>query len=112
MIELAARFRGLADAIDAGDITTDYRSADQNAERRTSERPPPRNLDEEVELRFTYHAVTGDQSARFIVIRAIAKELARAITRWCPPSRERELALTALDTVVMWANAAIARREA
>lgn len=66
----------------------------------------------ELDARFTYHAPRGDQQTRFIVIRAIAKELGRAITRWCPPSRERELALTALDTVVMWANAAIARREA
>lgn len=73
--------------------------------------PKPVSATEELEARFTYHPPRGNQSARYVVIRAIAKELGRAITRWCPPSRERELALTALDTVVMWANAAIARRE-
>jgi len=44
-------------------------------------------------------------------IREKAKELAYLITQECPPSRERSVALTELETSVFWANAAIARNE-
>ena len=66
---------------------------------------------EEIEVRFTYHPAFGDQAARYIAIREAAKELALLITNLTPDSREQSLALTALEEVVMWANAGIARRE-
>lgn len=61
--------------------------------------------------RFTYHPPTGDQPQRYEQIRAAGLDLACLLDRLCPPSRERSLALTNLEQVVMWANAAIARNE-
>ncbi len=60
---------------------------------------------------FTYHAPKDDQPARYVELRANAKELAELMTAMCPPSRELSLALTNLEQAVMWANAAIARNE-
>lgn len=65
----------------------------------------------EIDNRFTYHPPHGDQPQRFEAMRAKAKDLAEHIVENTPESREQSLALTALDEVVMWANAAIARRE-
>ena len=62
--------------------------------------------------RFTYHAPHGDQSLRYQELRAKALEFAELIVTMCPSSPERSTALTGLDAVVMFANAAIARHEA
>ena len=60
---------------------------------------------------FKYHAPKGDQQQRYEEIRAKAKELAITINECTPASREQSLAFTALEEVVMQANAAIARNE-
>jgi hypothetical protein len=60
---------------------------------------------------FTYHAPRPDQPARYTAVRDKAKELAELLVQTCPPSRELSVALTELETAVMWANAAIARNE-
>jgi hypothetical protein len=60
---------------------------------------------------FTYHAPKEDQLPRYASIRAMAKTYAFNLLRNCPPSRERSLALTALEESVMWGNASIARNE-
>lgn len=65
--------------------------------------------DQEIENRFTYHAPTGDQPQRYEQLRAKAKELAFLIRDLCPDSRERSVAMTDLESCVMWANASIAR---
>ncbi len=65
----------------------------------------------EVETRFTYHAPKEGQPEKYQEIRQRAKELACLIVLMTPESREQSVALTKLDEVVMWANAAIARRE-
>jgi hypothetical protein len=65
---------------------------------------------EELDNRFSYHAPKGDQPERYTKIRAKAKELAELIVELCPESREQSLAITRLEEVSMWANAAIARR--
>lgn len=65
----------------------------------------------ELDIRFTYHAPVRDQAARYEGMRAAAKQLAEHIVTVTPESREQSLALTALDEVVFYANAAIARRE-
>lgn len=44
-------------------------------------------------------------------MRDTAKELAALYLEICPESRERSVALTDLETSVMWANASIARNE-
>lgn len=66
---------------------------------------------QELTDRFTYHAPKDDQPERFVRIRQQALQFAELIAHYTPVSREQSLALTALEEVVMWANAAIARRE-
>lgn len=59
---------------------------------------------------FTYHPPTGEEQVqRYVATRFSGRKLAEQILEFCPPSRERSLALTKLEEVVMWANAAIAR---
>lgn len=65
----------------------------------------------ELEKNFTYHAPKPGQPERYQQLREKAKELAALIYEQCPPSRERSIALTELETSVFWANAAIARNE-
>jgi hypothetical protein len=60
---------------------------------------------------FSYHPPKEDQAPRYIEIRDLAKAYAGVLMMNCPPSRERSLALTALEEAVMWANASIARNE-
>lgn len=69
------------------------------------------NEDPEIETRFTYHAPFGTQLRRYDQLRFEAKELAYTILNCTPKSREQSLALTHLETAIMFANAAIARRE-
>jgi len=79
----------------------------------TGKEMPQLSASEEQDLdrRFTYHPPKEDQPARYEQLRARARGLARDIMTFCPDSRERSLALTHLDEVVMFANAAIARNE-
>ena len=65
----------------------------------------------EIETRFTYHAPKGSQPKRYEDIRANGKLMAQLIVGSCPECRETALALTKIEEAVMWANAAIARRE-
>jgi hypothetical protein len=72
-------------------------------------RTPSPKLIREIANRFTYHAPEGDQANRYQQIRAQAGALAQELAKMCPESRELSLALTKLDEVVFWSNAAIAR---
>lgn len=64
-----------------------------------------------IENNFTYHAPKEGQPEKYTAIREKAKELAYLIDEMCPESREKSLAMTKLEEMVMWANAAIARNE-
>jgi hypothetical protein len=66
---------------------------------------------DDLNVRFTYHQPKDDQIPRYQEIRGRAELLALRLCQLCPESRELSLALTKLDEVVFWANAAIARRE-
>ncbi len=66
---------------------------------------------EELANRFTYHTPTEDQPERYTKLREMARIFAEHIVDLTPESREQSLALTNLEQTVMWANAAIARRE-
>jgi hypothetical protein len=59
--------------------------------------------------RFTYHAPTEDQVEKYQMIRNIAHSYATYLNEECPDGREKTLAMTKLEEVVFWANAAIAR---
>ena len=65
----------------------------------------------EIEKRFTYHPPKENQPERYEMIRSSALEFALFLNRACPDSREKSIAMTHLDQVVMFANASIARRE-
>ncbi len=65
----------------------------------------------ELTKRFTYHAPREGQAERYEKLRQAAKALAERFAVICPESRERSVALTHLETAVMWANAAIVRNE-
>jgi len=66
---------------------------------------------QQIEHNFTYHAPKPGQPEKYTALRAKAKELALLIGDLTPASREQSVALTALETAVFWANAAIARNE-
>lgn len=57
---------------------------------------------------FTYHAPNPKQVVDYQAIRDRAKVFAGYINRACPDSREKSLAITAIQEAVMWANASIA----
>jgi len=65
----------------------------------------------EIERRFRFHKSTDEQLARHEQVRDLAKEYAFALVKLCPESRELSLALTHLETAVIFANASIARNE-
>jgi hypothetical protein len=65
--------------------------------------------DSDLETRFTYHAPQGTAPERFVTIRDTAHTLAKVVNQLCPEGREKSLAITKLEEVVMWANAAVAR---
>ena len=59
---------------------------------------------------YTYHAPESEsQLELYKAIRNTAKAFATLIIEHCPETRERSLALTKLEEVVMWANASVAR---
>lgn len=64
-----------------------------------------------IENNFTYHAPKEGQLEKYTNLRAKAKEFAAMILELCPESRERSVALTELESAMMWANAAIARND-
>lgn len=63
----------------------------------------------QIENNFTYHAPKPGQPEKYTAIREKAKELALLIVESTPASREQSLAITELESCVMWANAGIAR---
>ncbi len=72
---------------------------------------PAPTLVQRVNRDFTYQPPNGEQVARMASIRQECKNLAAKILQDTPPSREQSLALTSLEEVSMWCNAAIARNE-
>lgn len=64
-----------------------------------------------IDNNFKYHAPKPGQAERYVMLRERAKSFAELILEECPESRERSLALTALEESVMWTNASIARNE-
>jgi hypothetical protein len=66
-------------------------------------------MNELLENNFKYHAPKEGQAEKYTALRDKAKELAYLIDDLCPNSREKSVAMTNLETAVMWANASIAR---
>lgn len=64
-----------------------------------------------IDNNYKYHEPTEEKAALYEKIRKEAKRLCTILNKSCPESREKSLALTKLEEVVMWANASIARDE-
>ena len=68
-------------------------------------------MSREVAQRFTFHpADTDERRDHHEEVRDLHGDLARWIEGNIPDSRERALALTALQESMMWCNAAVAYR--
>ena len=72
---------------------------------------PSERVTKQLTSTFRYHRPSGNQPERYERIRDEAGTLAHLIATNTPESREQSLALTKLEEVVMFANAAIARNE-
>lgn len=57
---------------------------------------------------FKYHPPTKEQGEKYEDLRKRGLEFARIIVKLCPESRERSLAITKLQEVIMFSNASIA----
>lgn len=64
---------------------------------------------QDIDNRFTYHAPKEGQPFKYETLREFARQFAIKIDELCPEGREKSLAITHLEEVVMWANASIAR---
>lgn len=72
--------------------------------------PKPKDyINPQIENNFMYQAPKEGQPEKYEAIRNKTKELAHMIDELCPNSREKSVAMTNLETAVMWANASIAR---
>jgi hypothetical protein len=66
---------------------------------------------DELDHRLTFHPFVPAQRERAAEITTLAREYGRKLLELSPGGREQALAITALEESVMWATAAIARRE-
>jgi hypothetical protein len=62
--------------------------------------------------RFTLHQTSAENAQKRELIRSIAHSYATVINETVPDCREKNLAITKLEEVVFWANAALARYDA
>lgn len=67
--------------------------------------------DADILNRFTYHRPDADKVIKHESVRGYCLELANRINDLVPDSREKSLAITHIEEVSMWANAAIARKD-
>lgn len=70
----------------------------------------PYIADEQLEWRFAFHPATDvEKKNDHASVRQHCLELAKFINKKVPEGREKSLAITKLEEVMMWANAGIAR---
>jgi len=66
----------------------------------------------DIDNRFDFHpATTAEKRAEHGSVRNACAELAHQINEVAPEGREKSLAITKLEEVMFWANAAIARAQ-
>lgn len=64
---------------------------------------------EDIDHRFDYHRPDAERVISHESVRGKCRDLAHDLDTILPPGREKSLALTKLEEVLMWSNAAIAR---
>ncbi len=69
-----------------------------------------KDYSKQIENNFTYHPPGNEKIEDFKTLRDHGKSLALDIDYHCPDGREKSIALTKLEEVIFWANAAIARQ--
>ena len=68
------------------------------------------SANEDLERRFNHHPpATPGRADLHEAVRMICKSVAYGLSEMVPDGREKSLALTKLEEVMFWANAAIAR---
>jgi hypothetical protein len=68
---------------------------------------------EDIDHRFAFHPATSDEKKdAHRSIRQGCRQLAHFINASVPDGREKSLAITQLEEVMFWGNAALARQEA
>jgi hypothetical protein len=65
----------------------------------------------ELDWNYTYHAPDEEKKKTHELVRLTSRGLAKFLNEVLPEGREKALALTKLEEVVMWANASIAREK-
>lgn len=65
--------------------------------------------DDEIAMRFDYHRPDEATAPDHVEARGLCRDLAVDLVRLLPACRETSLAMTKLEEVLFWANAAIAR---
>lgn len=63
----------------------------------------------DLDNRFRFHPANPETGQRHGVIRDACRDFAEFLNAQIPDGREKALAITHLEEVMMWANAAIAR---
>lgn len=65
---------------------------------------------DDIAYRFAFHAATTQEKRdEHTSVRRMCRQLADFLNESVPEGREKSLAMTKLEEVMMWANAAIAR---
>lgn len=65
---------------------------------------------DDIAYRFAFHATTTrEKRDEHTSVRRMCRQLADFLNESVPEGREKSLAVTKLEEVMMWANAAIAR---
>lgn len=67
------------------------------------------DLHERIDHDFKYHKPDSVAGAAHEKVRDLCRGLAHTIVEETPPGRAQSVAITHLEDVMMWANAAIAR---
>lgn len=66
---------------------------------------------DDIAHRFAFHAATTDEKRdAHTSIRQACRRLADQLNEQIPEGREKSLAITHVETAMMWANAALARQ--
>lgn len=66
---------------------------------------------EELDRRFSHYPLPERDIRRLERVRDAARSFARQIDGLVPDSREKSVAMTAIEDAMMWANAGIARKD-
>jgi hypothetical protein len=70
-----------------------------------------KKMDYELNKRFDYHKPDERKTEYHENVRSACKALAERLTSILPDGREKSLAITKLEEVMFWANAALARND-